>query len=295
MSHHLIAGILADFDHENLDDLAHTYDAIIAYIKRHLPSLRAAADMASSVGRAFSATVSNPAASLAPNPAPSTKAAKDIGHAELFCAFSVLEHKHRNLQQQQKRSGKRGKNPGEGNSNKKARDTQSIAPLRAEDCTSYCHAHGYQSSHTSAQCKEMTNQTFTAEMRKATGPNSPPGGSKLVRGRAPTIVGQANMMSSFVEDESKASADPPSQASITSPASPPTTGFFDEEYVQGKRVSSPPENLEGTGLPNPEKRTNQDAVLAPSHETPLKRANQTEAMAPLGESYPYPDPNPNPP
>ena len=66
MSHHLIAGILADFDHENMDPLAHTYDAITAYVKRHLPSLRAAADMASSVGRVFSATVSNPAASLGP-------------------------------------------------------------------------------------------------------------------------------------------------------------------------------------------------------------------------------------
>jgi hypothetical protein len=133
-----------------------------------------------------------------------------MGHAELLCAFSVLEHKHRNLQQQQKRSGKRGKNQGEANSNKKARDTQSTAPPRVDDCTSYCHAHGYQSSHTSAQCKVMANQkrNFTAEMRKATGPNSPPGGSKLVRGREPTIVGHANMMSSFVEDESKTSADP---------------------------------------------------------------------------------------
>ena len=44
-------------------------------------------------------------------------------------------------------------------------------------------------------------QNFTAEMRKATGPNSPPGGSKLVRGREPTVVGQANMLSSFVNDD----------------------------------------------------------------------------------------------
>jgi hypothetical protein len=50
MSHHLIAGILADFDHENLDPLLHTYDNITVYVKKHLASLRAAADMASSAG-----------------------------------------------------------------------------------------------------------------------------------------------------------------------------------------------------------------------------------------------------
>ena len=125
-----------------------------------------------------------------------------MGHAELLCAFSVLEQKHKNLQQNQKRSSKRAKTQGNGKDNKKAKALQSNAPIKAEDCTSYCHAHGYQSSHTSALCKVMANQTqnFTPEMRRATGPNSPPGGSRLVRGREPTVVGQANMMTSFAND-----------------------------------------------------------------------------------------------
>jgi hypothetical protein len=51
--------------------------------------------------------------------------------------------------------------------------------------TSYCYAHGTQGSHTSAQCKVMAGQphNFTAEMRKATNPNQPPGGSTFVQGQ----------------------------------------------------------------------------------------------------------------
>ncbi len=71
----------------------------------------------------------------------SSKAAMDMGHAELLCAFSVLEHKHKHLQQQQKRSDKRGTNQGGGKGAKKARDSKDV-PTKAAECTSYCHAHG---------------------------------------------------------------------------------------------------------------------------------------------------------
>jgi hypothetical protein len=130
----------------------------------------------------------------------------------------------------------------EGNSSKKSKDNQPTVPLRAEDCTSYCHSHGYQNSHTSAHCKVMANQkqNFTVEMHKATGPNKPPGGSKLVRGREPIVVGQANMMSSFVDDKTEAAPAPTHQSSSTSQVTLPSLGFFDEEYVQGKRTVSPP-------------------------------------------------------
>jgi hypothetical protein len=280
LGHHLIAGILADYDHENLDPLQHTYDLITAYVKKHLPNLRAAADMASSSGRALIATDATmvPHASLS---ATGQKPARDMGHAELLCAFSVLEHKHRNLQQNQKRSGKRAKAQGDGKGNKKAKEHQSTAPIRAEDCTSYCHAHGYQSSHTSALCKVMANQkqNFTAEMRKATGPNSPPGGSKLVRGREPTIMGHANMMSSFALNEAgePVSLGEPVPDTIPSaaPVPPsPNTGFFDEEYSHGKRTGSPPTTERTNQDSDSAKRTNQDAALETiPTPPPPKRAN----------------------
>ena len=125
LGHHLIAGILADFDHENLDPLLQTYDNITAYVKRHLPNLRAAADMASSAGRALSA-VDTGAASLAYSPSANGKSAKDMGHAELLCAFSVLEHKHKNLQQNQKRASKRAKDQGNGKDTKKPHTNTSV-------------------------------------------------------------------------------------------------------------------------------------------------------------------------
>ena len=34
LGHHIIAGILVDFDHENLDPLLHTYDLITTYVKK---------------------------------------------------------------------------------------------------------------------------------------------------------------------------------------------------------------------------------------------------------------------
>ncbi len=237
LGHHLIAGILADFDHENLDPLLHTYDRITAYVKKHLPNLRAAADMVSpSAGQALS-TIDAATAPQASSATHGSKSAKDMGHAELLCAFSVLEHKYKNLQHNQKRAGKRAKTQGDGKGNKKAEETQSNAPYRAEDCTSYCHAQGNQSSHTSALCKVMANrkQKFTAETRKQTRPNNPPGSSKLVRGRELTVVGQANMMSSFANDGREGDVPPSESLPATSSSAPsastsPNTGVFDEEY-----------------------------------------------------------------
>ncbi len=118
LGHHIIAGILADFDHENLDPLLHTYDLITAYVKKHLPNLRAAADMASSSGRALN--VMDVASAQRDSPsAGGFRYAKNMRHAELLCAFSVLEQRHKNLQQNQKRASKRAKNQGNGKDNKK--------------------------------------------------------------------------------------------------------------------------------------------------------------------------------
>ncbi len=265
LGHPLLTGILRDFDHENTDPLLHTYDVVTAYVKKHLPSLRAAAEMASASSKAFSVTDGNAMGYVSGAP----RTARDMNHAELLCALSVLEHKHKNLQQRQKKNGKRGKPQGDSGT-KKFKDGKTDAPITAEACSFYCHAHGFQNSHTSAQCKVMANQkqNFAAEMRSATGPHSPAGGSKLVRGREPTVRGQTNMMCSV--DVTVAETDtpptPPSQppaandnnnkgASCALPQEPiapasahspepqyaPSsgTGFFDDEYVGGKRKRVP--------------------------------------------------------
>jgi hypothetical protein len=178
-SHHQISQCLADYDRLNPDPLLHTYASVTAYVVTHLPNIRAAAELASSIpGRALSATAGSSSYETA-------KSHKDMTMQELQCAYSVLEYKHSTLQKRQKRTG------GKGNKNGKRTKKDTDTPPRAEDCTHYCHAHGYQSSHTSAQCKVMASQTsnFSADMRRATNPNNPPGGSKLIRGRDPTVLG----------------------------------------------------------------------------------------------------------
>ena len=172
IGHHQIALCLQDFDKEFTDPLATTYDQITAYVAKRLPVIRAAADLSASVttGRAFSAT---PGSLDVPKSTPPAVTTMTLG--ELQCAYSVLEYKHRNLQTQQKRTGKKQKTT---NRDKSA--------ANAKKPSLYCYAHGTQGSHTSAQCKVMAGQphNFTAEMRKASNPHQPPGGSTFVRGQA---------------------------------------------------------------------------------------------------------------
>jgi hypothetical protein len=114
------------------------------------------------------------------NPDDKARPALSMPLVELQCAYSVLEHKHQNLQKRQKK-----RKTQDTTRQKDGKTLQSDQPVTAVSCEFYCHAHGYQNSHTSAQCKVMLNQkaSFTAEMRQATNPTSPPGGSTSIRGK----------------------------------------------------------------------------------------------------------------
>ena len=176
IGHHYIAQCLQDFDKEFPDPLATSYDQITTYVTKRLPTIRAAAELSASVttGRAFAA-----AATIRQNaPTSAATTAAQMTLSELQCAYSVLEYKHRNLQAQKKRNG----NKQQGGDNKRTKDATS----NANKPSHYCYAHGTQGSHTSAQCKVMASQphNFTAEMRKATNPHQPPGGSTFIRGQA---------------------------------------------------------------------------------------------------------------
>jgi hypothetical protein len=136
--------------------------------------------------------------------------------AELQCAYSVLEYKHKALQtSRQNRPGN-----GKGKNGKKAKgdDKQEPdKPVTKDDCKFYCHAHGYRNSHNSDQCKVMANQpqNFTAEMRKARDPNNLPGGSTAVRGRQPTVQATGFMITDH--DDLSALASSPTETNSQSP------------------------------------------------------------------------------
>jgi hypothetical protein len=197
--HPQIRECLGDYDKKFEDPLLHTYDAIVEYVSTHLPNIRAAAGLSSSAmtGKAFQVSL-NAGESSSTTPLNMTM-------DELQCAYSVLEYKHKALQtSRQKRPGN-----GKGKNAKKAKGNapDPDKPVTKDDCKFYCHGHGYQNSHNSAQCKVMANQpqNFTANMRRARNPNNSPGGSTAVRGRQPTVQATGFM----VTDHDDLSAHPP--------------------------------------------------------------------------------------
>ena len=174
-AHHQIAQCLHDHDKDFPDPLTITYESITEYVVKHLPNIRAASGLSASIptGRVLMAVSSG-------IPDDKSRPALSMSLVELQCAYSVLEHKHQNLQKRQKK-----RKPQDMTRPKDGKTPQSEQPVTAASCKFYCHAHGYQNSHTSAQCKVMLNQkaSFTAEMRQATDPTSPPGGSTSIRGK----------------------------------------------------------------------------------------------------------------
>ncbi len=115
----------------------------------------------------------------------------NMSMAEIQYAYSALEHKFKSLQDQKRPGNGRGKNM------KKARGNYEPQELISKEaCKFYCHAHGYQNSHNSGQCKVMANQpqNFNAEMRKARDPIHPAGGSTTVRGRRSEESGSASAL-----------------------------------------------------------------------------------------------------
>ena len=169
-SHHHIVQCLADYDRLHPDPLRHTYAEITAYVVKHLPNIRAAAQIAS--------TTTGRVLTVSATPAEAPKALAEMSFTELQCAYSVMAYKLEN-QNKKRQKGARPKKQTD-----KRQKGAGGAALPTEKCTHYCYAHGAQNSHSSSQCKVMASQPqhFTAAMRGATSPNSPPGGSTLVRG-----------------------------------------------------------------------------------------------------------------
>jgi hypothetical protein len=170
IAHHQIRECLGDYDKKFEDPLHHTYLAITTFVSTHLPNIRASAGLSSSATTAKAFQVTGTDIPATPN----------MSMTEIQHAYAALEHKFKSLQGQ-KRNG-----TGRSRIGKKARgDHEPQELISKETCKCYCHAHGYQNSHNSDQCKVMANQpqNFNAEMRRAKDPTHPAGGSTAVKGR----------------------------------------------------------------------------------------------------------------
>jgi hypothetical protein len=100
--HPQIRECLGDYDKKFEDPLLHTYNTIVEYVATHLPNIRAAAGLSSSAmtGKAFQVSpIAGGSSSTTP---------LNMTMAELQCAYSVLEYKHKTTWQWQGKEWKKG-------------------------------------------------------------------------------------------------------------------------------------------------------------------------------------------
>ena len=130
--HVLIDKALSQYDFEHPDETTQTFEGIVAYVEEHLPNLQTASKV-------------------------TAQATANIMTSE---AYLTLEAENKSLKEQQKtnhnqtKKRKGGKGKGKQKRNKKGkRDKNDKADPASDKPLKYCHAHGTQHTHTSAECQ----------------------------------------------------------------------------------------------------------------------------------------------
>ena len=177
--HPMIVKVFETFDFEFPDTKLTTYGQLAAYLTVHLPNLRHAQLAAT---RATANLV-----------AATAYTALEAKAQRLKAEVDKLKRKHTPDKNKNKNKNKKLNEQKQKGQRTYATDDTPVSELK------YCHGHGYQKSHTSADCKLLASDKskFTHAMRKATNPHKPPGGSQKVNGQVvsskPKTV-TANMM-----------------------------------------------------------------------------------------------------
>ena len=166
--HPIIVKVFETFDFEFPDPTLTTYEQLTAYLVVHLPNLRHAQLAAT---RANANLVAATAYTTLEAKAQRLKAEVEKLKRKRTPAANKTTNKNKKQNEKQNRHKQKGQHKDE-------TDTPT-ADLK------YCHGHGYQKSHTSAECKLLAadKSKFTPEMQRATGPHKPPGGSQKVNGQ----------------------------------------------------------------------------------------------------------------
>ena len=238
--HHQMAKTLESYDKDHPNPLHNTFAAITHHVKTQLPPILSAAG-ATATGRALMAVASKTT---------HVEEGTHMNHADLVVAFAALTDKHKKLVDGKKReSGAAKRNRSRENKRQKGSDQKgsekNAAKTTATTCDFYCYVHGKQNSHTSAQCKVMSNDrdNFTAAMRNARSSNAVEGGSTAIKGKPDTQVTARGYMMTDVTDETESSsevtAEPPAEVhedARREEQGAPRTSFYDEDYCHGRRV-----------------------------------------------------------
>jgi hypothetical protein len=159
-THPLISKVLETFDLTFPDAKAHAFTQISEYLIAHLPNLKHA-----------QATATRATANMV-----------------ALTAYSSLEVETKRIKAELEKLKRKRKPDQKPNKLKQKKQNEKRADKVA--VKQYCYAHGYQQSHTSAECKVLNGdkKRFTNAMRNSTGPNSPPGGSTRVNGQDVTAA-----------------------------------------------------------------------------------------------------------
>ena len=183
-AHPLILKVLEEFDFDFPDVRTCSYAQICDFLILHLPNIKHAQSAA-------------------------TKASANLVAATAYATLEAESQRLRAEVDKLKRRQTPGTNKNQNQRSKKQRGKLKGNVQRETDqpttTLKYCHAHGYQRSHVSSECKLLAaDKKFTAAMRTAKDPNHPPGGSTKINGQAaprkPKTV-TANMAHDFNADE----------------------------------------------------------------------------------------------
>ena len=178
IGHHQMVKILMDYDHDFPELQTHTFARMSAYLELHLPNVVSHDDATKAHG--LSTQIKD-------------KPGDDIllsMNAAQVTAYLALQdevkklRKHRNKNNRSKRQNRKS----EENSNSDDDAERPYKKHRKNDSDNrpekYCWVHGHQRTHTSNECKVMAadKERFTTQMRNATKPTVPPGGSTRRQG-----------------------------------------------------------------------------------------------------------------
>jgi hypothetical protein len=167
--HPILADILKQFDFENPDCTTITYAQITAYVVLHLPNLKTAQQASTWVHANIVTSDAYAALQL------ETKQLRD--DVQTLMRKRSSDNANPNYKKQKQKQNKNRTKDQTPAGERLARTGDE--PIEGLD---YCRNHGYQHCHTSSACKVLRSdkKKYNDAMRRAKGPNHPPGGSTKV-------------------------------------------------------------------------------------------------------------------
>jgi hypothetical protein len=164
--HHVMDKLVEGYDHDYPDFLQRTFSGLCDYLNTHLPNAESREADTKAHGLSVQTNGRNEDDILLSM------------NAEQITAYLAATNDAKKWKAKLNKQLKKSKR--QQSSTTTSSDDDSEQPAKRPRVEHYCHCHGTQFSHTSAECKVMQadKKRFTSAMRNATNSQSPPGGSE---------------------------------------------------------------------------------------------------------------------